>query len=134
VKVLFEHRFEEHCSIDCVFCIMPSLTQFLFLAALPIIAVAVLWSPFSQDLQIPWSFSSNDPQVSLTQGLVIGTNLNDKFPAPIEAFMGLPYSQPPTGDRRFRRAVPLPASNDSIKAQKYGPMFDFLVSNFLDTN
>jgi triacylglycerol lipase len=113
---------------------MPSLIQFLFLAALPIIAVAVLWSPFSPDLQLPWSFSSNDPQVRLSQGLVIGTMLDHKFPAPIEAFMGLPYSQPPTEDRRFRRAIPLPASNDSIKAQQYGPMYVALSCGVSTTN
>lgn len=102
---------------------MPSLAQTLYLAAFPIIAVAVLWTPLSQNLQIPWSFSTNDPQVRLSQGLVVGTVLDNKFPAPIEAFMGLPYSQPPTEDRRFRRAVPLPASNDTFKAQSYGPMY-----------
>ncbi|TVY59613.1 Lipase, partial [Lachnellula suecica] len=101
---------------------MPSLAQFLFLAALPIIAVAVLWSPLSQELQIPWTLFSTDPQVRLSQGLVIGTILDNKFPAPVEAFMGLPYSQPPIEDRRFRRAVPLPASNDTFKAQSYSPI------------
>jgi triacylglycerol lipase len=130
VKILLERHLVENKYSDCVCDIMPSLTQILFLAAVPIIAVAVLWSPFSQDSQIPWSFSSNDPQVRLSQGLVIGTILDHKFPAPIEAFMGLPYSQPPIENRRFRRAVPLPASNDTIKAQKYGPMFAVPIRNF----
>jgi triacylglycerol lipase len=61
--------------------------------------------------------------VRISQGLVIGMVLDNKFPAPIEAFMGLPYAQAPTGDRRFRRAVQLAESNNTFKAQNYGPMF-----------
>ena len=56
------------------------------------------------------------------QGLVIGTILDDNFPAPIEGFLGLPYAQSPVGERRFRRAAPLPASNETLQATKYGPM------------
>lgn len=101
---------------------MPSLLQLFSLVALPVVAVAVLWFPSFQEVQIPWSLFSQDPQVRLSQGLVIGTTLNNKFPAAIDAFLGLAYSQSPVGERRFRRAVPLPASNDTFKAQKFGPM------------
>ena len=46
---------------------------------------------------------------------------------PIDAFMGLPYAEAPVGDRRFRRAVPLPESSKTFKAQAYGPMYVLIV-------
>ncbi|KAE8452649.1 hypothetical protein EG329_013908 [Mollisiaceae sp. DMI_Dod_QoI] len=103
---------------------MPSLS-FWLLTAVPIIGLAVFWSSWLQDvtdLIFPSWNSSESPQVKLSQGFVIGTVLDEKFPVPIEAFIGLPYAQPPTGERRFRRAFPLPESNATIKAQKYGPI------------
>jgi hypothetical protein len=104
--------------------VMPSLVQILFLAALPIIGVAAFWSSVFQEQKIFESLwnTIQSPKVRLEQGIVVGKVLDDKFPAPVEGFMGLPYSQPPTGDRRLRRAVPLPASNETYYAKKYGPM------------
>jgi triacylglycerol lipase len=106
---------------------MPSITQVLVLGALPIIGFAIFWSSWIQELttsHLPkWYTFSSFPQVKISQGVVVGTILDNKFPAPIEAFMGLPYAQAPTGDRRFRRAVPVVESNHTFNAQKYGPMF-----------
>ncbi|EKD19761.1 uncharacterized protein L3040_001893 [Drepanopeziza brunnea f. sp. 'multigermtubi'] len=99
---------------------MPSTVQILFLAALPILGVAVFFTWVQTSFSPLWDTSSSAPQVKISQGLVVGTILDNKFPAPIEAFMGLPYSQPPTGERRFRRAVPLPESDKTFKAQEYG--------------
>ncbi|KAF7716074.1 Carboxylic ester hydrolase [Penicillium ucsense] len=62
------------------------------------------------------------PTVFLSQGRVIGTQLNDSFPTTVDAFLGVPYAQPPTGDRRFRPAQKLSPSNDTINATQYGPM------------
>lgn len=100
----------------------------LFFAASPIIGIAIVWSLFFQDITTSvfplWNKTPKNPQVTLAQGIVIGTILDHKFPAPIEAFMGLPYAQPPTGDRRFRRAIALPESNQTFKAHSYGPMYE----------
>lgn len=105
---------------------MPSVQSFLLLASLPVIGVAVFWHSWLAELATPllslWSPKLNIPQVVLSQGLVLGTVLDHKFPAPIEAFMGLPYAEAPTGDRRLRRAVALPAANTTFEAKKYGPM------------
>jgi len=107
--------------------IMPSIVQVLFLGALPVIGIAIFWTSWIQEFTnshlSKWYNFSSFPQVKISQGIVVGTILDNKFPAPIEAFMGLPYAQAPTGDRRFRRAVPLAESNHTFKAQKYGPMF-----------
>lgn len=106
---------------------MPSIQQFLFLTAFPILGVTIFWYSWLLEITTPFvsrwnSHSSTSPQVKLAQGLIIGTILDHKYAAPIEGFMGLPYAEAPTGDRRFRRAVPLPASNSKFEAKKYGPM------------
>ncbi|KAJ5404873.1 hypothetical protein N7465_006157 [Penicillium sp. CMV-2018d] len=61
------------------------------------------------------------PSVTLVQGHVVGTQLNDSFPQPVDAFLGVPYALPPVGDRRFRPASRVSSSSDTIDASKYGP-------------
>ena len=61
------------------------------------------------------------PSVTLVQGRVVGTQLKDSFPQPVDAFLGVPYALPPVGDRRFRPAFKVPSSSDTIDASKYGP-------------
>jgi triacylglycerol lipase len=107
--------------------IMPSFQQYLLLTALPVVGVSVFWYSWLLELGTSfystWSLSPiSSPEVRLSQGLVIGTVLDNKFPAPIEAFMGLPYAQAPTGERRFRRAVSLPHSDSTFESKSYGPM------------
>jgi triacylglycerol lipase len=99
----------------------------MLFAAVPVLGVSVFWYSWLLELANPflsaWThYSTTSPQVKLSQGLVVGTILDHKFPAPIEAFMGLRYAESPTGDRRFRRAAPLKASNITVNAKKYGPM------------
>ena len=60
------------------------------------------------------------PRVTLTQGTFIGVQLCEDLPRPIDAFLGVPYALPPTGDRRFRLAVPVAASTCTMDASKYG--------------
>ncbi|KAF7556507.1 hypothetical protein G7046_g6271 [Stylonectria norvegica] len=62
------------------------------------------------------------PTVKLTQGTVVGVRLSDNLPRPVEAFRGIPYALPPTGDRRFRPAVKVEESSDIIDAGQYGPV------------
>jgi hypothetical protein len=69
------------------------------------------------------SSAGGNPQVTIAQGIVVGTTQDGNYPVPVEAFMGLPYARPPTGDLRFRRAEPLPSSNTTIIAQNYGSMY-----------
>ena len=107
---------------------MLSLRQQVVLIAFPVLLIAIIWSSLFQDSTLRSRISSLDilsfssPRVSIRQGHVVGTLLTKNFPHPVEAFMGLPYCQPPTGDRRFRAAASLPASNKTFKALNYGPM------------
>ncbi|EPS25512.1 hypothetical protein PDE_00445 [Penicillium oxalicum 114-2] len=67
--------------------------------------------------------STNDrPRVFLSQGILVGTHLNAEYPASLDAFLGVPYALPPTGDRRFKQPQKLPASTEIIDASWYGPM------------
>jgi carboxylesterase type B len=62
------------------------------------------------------------PSVTLPQGKVVGIQINDDFPQPVDAFLGIPYAQPPIGDLRFRPAVKVSPSTETIDASKYGPI------------
>jgi carboxylesterase type B len=62
------------------------------------------------------------PSVTLPQGKVIGIQINDDFPQPVDVFLGIPYAQPPVGDLRFRPAVKVTPSTETIDASKYGPI------------
>jgi len=65
---------------------------------------------------------SSDPAVKISQGTVVGRTLSEALPSPVDAFRGIPYALPPTGDLRFRPAVKVESSPDSvIDASKYGP-------------
>lgn len=63
-----------------------------------------------------------NPTVKISQGTIVGLTLSEALPSPVDAFRGIPYALSPTGDRRFRPAVEVEASPDSvIDASKYGP-------------
>lgn len=63
-----------------------------------------------------------NPAVKISQGTVVGLTLSEALPSPVDAFRGIPYALPPTGDRRFRPATRVETSLDSvIDASKYGP-------------
>ncbi|KAI0484939.1 putative extracellular lipase [Xylariaceae sp. FL0804] len=66
------------------------------------------------------------PRVVLPQGTVVGIRQTGAFPHPVDAFLGIPYALPPTGERRFRppQPVPVPPAGSSpviIDASRFGP-------------
>ncbi len=65
--------------------------------------------------------STARPKVTLAQGTVIGIQQQDAYPKPVDAFLGIPYALPPTGDRRFRPPEKVLPSSDVIDASKFGP-------------
>jgi hypothetical protein len=80
---------------------MPSRSRVsALLASLAILSRAIIWAPCLQGLVssiIPiWKPASHHPQVKIPQDLVIGTILDHKLPARIEAFLGISYAQPAT--------------------------------------
>jgi triacylglycerol lipase len=105
--------------------------RLILLAAFPIILLFILqqgYIPFSiQSRVLAWLPDDvldkliTRPTVQLRQGIVVGTTLSDSLPQPVDAFRGIPYALPPTGERRFRRAVAVGSSNDTIDASRFGP-------------
>ncbi|KAK8102470.1 alpha/beta-hydrolase [Apiospora sp. TS-2023a] len=69
--------------------------------------------------------SESRPRVTLPQGTVVGVTQHGAYPKPIDAFLGIPYAQPPTGDRRFRPPVKVEAitagEEKVIDASQFGP-------------
>lgn len=61
------------------------------------------------------------PSVKLRQGTVVGVTQSEPGAKPVQAFLGIPYALPPTGDRRFRPPVKVEASSKVIDASRYGP-------------
>jgi carboxylesterase type B len=61
------------------------------------------------------------PSVTLAQGHVVGTRLDVSFPQAVDAFLGVRYALPPVGERRFKPAVKVSSSTETIDASKYGP-------------
>lgn len=59
--------------------------------------------------------------MTLPQGTVVGITQHDEHPKPVEAFLGIPYAQPPTGHLRFRPPVKVEPSSKVIDASKFGP-------------
>lgn len=64
---------------------------------------------------------STPPSVTLVQGKLIETQLEQFSPRPVDAFLGVPNALPPTGERRFQPAAKVTASSDPIDASQFGP-------------
>ncbi|EEH19525.2 hypothetical protein PABG_01844 [Paracoccidioides brasiliensis Pb03] len=60
------------------------------------------------------------PSVTIRQGTIIGRVLQHNIPQSVEAFLGVPYALPPTGERRFMPPVPVNSSDDVIDATSCG--------------
>lgn len=56
--------------------------------------------------------------VNIANGTVNGVIDNDSG---VERFLGIPFAEPPVGDRRLRQAVPLEQSFGTLEADKFGP-------------
>ncbi|PYH87871.1 extracellular lipase [Aspergillus ellipticus CBS 707.79] len=104
----------------------------LVLAVLPLLLLAVQ-QPVTSTAQLQTLLASwlpaplhhvvlaHRPRITLAQGTLVGTVLTDSLNHPVDAFRGIPYALPPTGDRRFRRAVALNASDAILDASEFGP-------------
>lgn len=65
--------------------------------------------------------SLDDPRVALQQSTFVGKVLsNTDLPVPIEAWLGIPYAQPPTGPLRFARPKPVWKLKQKVDATEYG--------------
>ncbi|EGP84702.1 uncharacterized protein MYCGRDRAFT_75537 [Zymoseptoria tritici IPO323] len=68
-----------------------------------------------------WAIETG-PRVESSAGTFVGTVLDDlNHPVPIEAFLGIPYAQPPVGQLRFAKPVPVESRNGTFQATEYSP-------------
>jgi len=67
------------------------------------------------------SWNDGRLRVKLPQGTYIGKKHEDAGPHQVEAWYGIPYALPPTGDRRFRRPAKISPSESVFHATAYGP-------------
>ncbi|KAK5741743.1 hypothetical protein LTR17_003734 [Elasticomyces elasticus] len=56
--------------------------------------------------------------VHIVNGTVHGVTDNDSG---VEKFLGIPFAEPPVGDRRLRQAAPLKQSFSTLDADQFGP-------------
>lgn len=63
-----------------------------------------------------WAYATC-ASVRITNGTVYGVVDSDNG---VEKFLGLPYAEPPIGDRRLRQAEPLTESFGTFEADKFG--------------
>lgn len=87
--------------------------------------------PVSAIFNIPLSILSarSPPSVLLRQGTVVGKVVADgSLPKSVEAFLGIPYALPPTGDRRFAPPEPVGKGDGDIDASQYGKRYVSLLS------
>lgn len=76
---------------------------------------------FALGLVLPVLASAGPPQVTLRQGSFTGITLQeDRYNTPVNAFLGIPYAQPPVGNLRLRPPVALNTSSDAFNATAYG--------------
>ncbi|KAJ7707792.1 carboxylesterase family protein [Mycena rosella] len=111
---------------------MSSLRRCIFILSFLAVAHSLalnIWQSFELPLQVarldgfPWHPTTglDAPRVLISQGTVIGSVLRvASAPQPVEAFRGIPYALPPVGNRRFRPAVSLGASHETIHATEFG--------------
>lgn len=97
-----------------------------FLAA-PLLAFLILYNFVPSVHESVQSFFSLEgwnieqiPTAETSQGKFIGKVLEENnHPVPVEAFLGIRYAEPPTGELRFAKPVPLPNTNETIQATEY---------------
>jgi hypothetical protein len=66
-----------------------------------------------------WIFSAAAyASVNIANGTVNGVTDDDSG---VEKFLGIPFAQPPVGDRRLRQAAPLKQSFGTLEADSFGP-------------
>lgn len=100
---------------------------FLFSLCIPFLLAATNFASLQQQVlgsvQKLLGFETTAlPSVKIPQATLVGTYIDDgDFPAPVEAFLGVPYARSPVGPLRFAKSQPLTPSNATFAAQKYGP-------------
>lgn len=76
------------------------------------------------------------PAVTLSQGIILGIQIDKEYPQPLDLFLGIPYANPPVGKNRFKLPEKVQKSSDTFDASEYGDAAPgkALLSGCLDLN
>ncbi|KAI5236711.1 alpha/beta-hydrolase [Aureobasidium subglaciale] len=99
--------------------------HFAFALIIPLVLAAANFASIQQQvlctIQRYLGFEIALPSVTIAQATLVGTVIDNDFPAPVEAWLGFPYAQSPIEGLRFAKAQPIAPSNQTFKADTFGP-------------
>lgn len=78
-------------------------------------AAAIFLVACSQDQST--ATAADEPQVMLGDSLVTGVRESNG----VEAFLGLPFAEPPVAELRWKKPIPWQASTEAIDATRFAP-------------
>ncbi|KAG9570780.1 alpha/beta-hydrolase, partial [Aureobasidium melanogenum] len=61
------------------------------------------------------------PVITISQASLVGTVIENDFPVPVEAWLGIPYAQSPIKSLRFAKPQAVAPSNKTFSATSFGP-------------
>jgi acetylcholinesterase len=100
--------------------------HFAFALLIPLVLAAANFASLHQQVlgsvqRLLGYESSALPTVTISQASLIGKVIEDDFPVPVEAWLGIPYAQSPIDSLRFAKPQPIAPSNETFSADKFGP-------------
>ncbi len=85
-------------------------------------------------LVVHYNLIASDPTVSINQGQITGKRLQFRAKDTdfeVDAYLGIPYAEPPVGSLRFKPPVPKDLKGD-VDAQNYGKTCPQVILPFFD--
>jgi acetylcholinesterase len=100
--------------------------HFAFALLIPLVLAAANFASLQQQVlgsvqRILGFENSALPTVTIPQASLVGTIIENDFPVPVEAWLGIPYAQSPIDSLRFAKPQPLASSNETFSANTFGP-------------
>lgn len=100
--------------------------HFAFALLIPLVLAAANFASLQQQVigsvqRLLGFETSTLPTVTIPQASLVGTVIENDFPVPVEAWLGIPYAQSPINSLRFAKSQPLAPSNATFTADKFGP-------------
>ena len=82
-----------------------------------LLLIAVLFLSACGEDRAPIEAANQPPQVMIGNSLVTGVRESNG----VEAFLGLPFAEPPVGNLRWRKPIPWRAEGETIDATAFAP-------------
>ena len=100
--------------------------HFAFALLIPLVLAAASFASLQQQVlgsvqRLLGFETSGLPTVTISQASLVGITIENDFPVPVEAWLGIPYAQSPVNNLRFAKSQPLPPSKETFSANAFGP-------------